>query len=62
MHGTKSYTEVSLVKRDRNILVDTITNIAHHKLLKGNWLELNLFFYVFQRALQGEFLGTTVIE
>jgi hypothetical protein len=58
----KSHAKVLLVKSDRNVLVNPITHISDHEFLKSDRFELDLLFNVFQRILQRELFGTSVVE
>jgi hypothetical protein len=53
-------TKMLIVKCYWNIFINAITNIAHHKFLKSNWLELHFFFTLL--LLRSELFWTTMSQ
>jgi len=58
----KRNTKVLLIEGDRDVFVNSIANVSYHELLESYRLELDLLLDVFQRVLEGELLGASVIE
>ena len=62
MNSAKCHTEVWLIKSNRNIFIDAITNVSKHKFLESNGLEFYFLFNFFLRCLKWKLFRASMVK